>query len=339
MNPNLKRNFRKLLAASILLAMPVFAASVRLFQTNAGGDEVHVIDSATNKVVLDIKDIEIPHGVTFAPDGTRAYITCEAESTVWVTDTRTGKLLGKANLTGHPNNLSVSKDGKRLFVGIVSAPGAVDVIDTSSLKLIKNIPTKGGVHNTFITPDGKFDIAGSVVGKILTVIDVNTLVPVWELKFDLGVRPIAFEKAQDGSTNRMFVQLSGYHGFAVVDFKTHEEVTRIKLPDFPNGGYVGGGAPSHGIIVSPDNKTLWIDSSPAHAVFAYSLPDLKLLGYVKVGAVPDWLAFTPDGETLYVANSGSNSVSAIDASTRKELTRIPVGQVPKRNGMVVVPGT
>jgi YVTN family beta-propeller protein len=132
--------------------------------------------------------------------------------------------------------------------------------------------------------------------------------------------------------------------FKVSCFNCHRGQTTPKLsPDlftdtFPNGGYVGGGAPWHGIIVSPDNKTMWIDSSPACSVFPYSLPDPKLLGYVRVGAVPDWLAFTPDGKTLYVANSGSNSVSAIDASTHKELTRIPVGQVPKPNGMVVVPG-
>ena len=54
-------------------------------------------------------------------------------------------------------------------------------------------------------------------------------------------------------------------------------------------------APSHGIGVSPDNKTLWVDSSIANAVFAYSLPDLKVLGYVQTGEVPDWLTFTPDG--------------------------------------------
>jgi len=67
----------------ILFALPLLASSVRVYQTNSAGDEVHVIDAATNKVVQTIfKDIEVPHGVTFAPDGKRAYITCEAEKTV-----------------------------------------------------------------------------------------------------------------------------------------------------------------------------------------------------------------------------------------------------------------
>jgi YVTN family beta-propeller protein len=323
-------------ALGILLALPLTANAVRIYQTNSAGDAVDIIDSTTNTVVLQVKDIEVPHGVTFSPDGSRAYISCEAENTLWATDTRTGKLLGKAPLSGHPNNISISRDGRRVFVGIVSAPGAVDVVDTASLKNINSIAVKGGVHNTYVTRDGKFVVAGSIVGKILTVIDAQTLEPVWELPFDRGVRPIAFETAEDGSTTRMFVQLSDFHGFAVVNFKTREVVARVKLPDEPAGGTAEGGAPSHGIAVAPDGKTLWVDSSLANAVFVYSLPDLKVQGYVRTGAVPDWLTFTPDGTRLYVANSGANSVSVIDTVTRKPVALIPVGEVPKRNGAVAI---
>jgi YVTN family beta-propeller protein len=327
------RRFLSILAC----ALPLAAASIRIYQTNSAGDAVDVIDPATNKVVMQIKDIEVPHGVAFSPDGGRAYISCEAESTLWAVDTKTGKLIGKATLSGHPNNIAISKDGRRVFVAIVTQPGAVDVIDTASMKNIKSIKVKGGVHNTYVTPDGKFALAGSIVGKMLTAIDPKTLEIAWEKPFDLGVRPIAFEKNPDGSTRRLFVQLSGFSGFAVLDFKTHEEVQRITLPSEPSGGHTEGGAPSHGIGVAPDGKTLWVDSSLANAVFIYSLPDLKVLGYVKTGEVPDWITFTPDGSRIYIANSGSNSVSAIDTKTRKEIARIPVGEVPKRNGTVVTP--
>ena len=321
------------------LALPLFAGggSVRIYQTNSAGDNVDVIDPRTNKIVLEVKGIEVPHGVAFSPDGSRAYISCESESTLWATDTKTGKLLGKASLSGHPNNISISNDGREVFVGIRQAPGAVDVIDTASMKNIKTIPVDGAVHNVYVTPDGKFAVAGSIDKRIITVIDEQTLKPAWTVSFDSGVRPIAFEKAPDGSTSRMFVQLSNYHGFVVVDFNTHKEMRRIDLPSEPGGGHAESQAPSHGMSVSPDGKTLWVNSSLANAVFAYSLPDLKLLGYVKVGEVPDWTAMTPDGRLLYVANSGSNSVSAIDTKAMKEIARIPVGEVPKRNGTVVIP--
>lgn len=321
----------------LLLAAPLAASSVFIYQTNAAGDSVHIIDARTNKVVRTIPDIEAAHGVTFSPDGKRAYFSVEAENTLWAVDTKSGKLLGKAALTGHPNNIAVSKDGKRVFVAIVQAPGAVDVIDTASMKLEKSIATKGGVHNTYVTPDGKYAIAGSIVGSIITAIDAQSLEIAWESKFASGVRPIAFERAADGSTSRMFVELSGLHGFAVVDFNTHKEVARIKNPDEPRVGTAQSSAPSHGIGVAPDGKTLWVNSSVASAVFVYSLPDLKPLGHVPVGEVPDWLTFTPDSKFIYVANAGSNSVSAVDMTTMKEVARIPVGEVPKRNGTVTLP--
>ena len=149
----MKRSFS--LAAAFLMAMgSMLAGAIRVYQTNSAGDAVDIIDPSTNKVVLQVTGIEVPHGVTFAPDGSRAYITCESESTLWATDTKTGKLIAKAKLSGHPNNLSISKDGRYAFVGIAVAPGAVDVVETASMKLVKSVPVKGAVHNVYTTPDG-----------------------------------------------------------------------------------------------------------------------------------------------------------------------------------------
>ncbi len=322
---------------SLLLAIPLFAGSVRIYQTNSAGDHVDVIDPVSNTVVLKVEGIEVPHGVVGSPDGKRAYITCESESTLWATDTKTGKLIAKAKLSGHPNNLSVSNDGKYAFVGIAVAPGAVDVIDTKTMTLAKSIPVKGAVHNTYVTPDGKYVVAGSVAGKMITVIDEKTQAVAWELPVEAGVRPMAFDKAADGSTAHIFAQLSNLHGFIVVDFKTHHVSQKVMLPDQPVKGKAESGAPSHGMAVSPDGKTMWVNSSIASGIFEYSLPDLKVLGYVETGKVPDWVTFTPDGKTIYVANSGVNMVSAVDTASRKEIAKIPVGEVPKRNGTVVVP--
>jgi len=59
--------------APVLFALPLLASNVRVYQTNSAGDEVHVIDPATNKVVQTIKDIEVPHGVTF--DGQQLFFS------------------------------------------------------------------------------------------------------------------------------------------------------------------------------------------------------------------------------------------------------------------------
>src|SRR5207253_8673074 len=132
---------------------------------------------------------------------------------------------------------------------------------------------RGNVHNTYVTPDGKFVVAGSVVGKTLTVIDVQTEDIAWVLEFDLGVRPMTFERNPDGSTKRIFVQLSDFNGFAVVDFATHKEMSRIELPKLAAGKtpFTGGGNTSHGLAVTPDGKTLVVNSRLNSAVYMYSL--------------------------------------------------------------------
>ena len=324
----------------VVASAAVHAATVRIVQTNAAGDSVMLIDPATNKVVGEIGGIEVNHGAAASPDGTRLYITNEAESTLDVADMKTLKVIKNIPLTNHPNNVAVSKDGKRVYAAIVAGAGAVDVIDAASLTRIKSIRTEGGIHNVYVTPDGKFVVAGSIPGKKVTVIDQKTDEILWTVPTRDGVRPMAFDTNADGSTKRIFLQLSGFNGFTTIDFATHQLGPEIKVPELPAAERVTEGlqgAPAHGLAVTPDGKTLGVLSKMNTRIYFYSLPDLKLLGESKVGHHPDWLTFTPDGKRVYVANAGSNSVSVVDVAAHKELMQIPVGQVPKRNTTLVMP--
>src|SRR6267378_450235 len=291
-----------------LAALPLCAETVRVYVTNSAGDNIHVIDPATNKVVQVINGVEAAHGIDFSPDGQRVYVSNEADS-------------------------------------------ALDVIDARALKLARTIPVNGRLHNVYVTPDNKYVVTGSIRSKVLTVIDLKTDQIAWELKLDEGVRPMTMEVNPDGSTRRIFAQLSNFNGFAVVDFAARKEVARIKLPDEPGGFGVierRTDAPSHGIGVAPDGKTLWVTSITANGVFAYSLPDLRLLGFAAlpelrlpgrqpISAVPNWVTFTPDSRLLYISNAGARSVSAIDTRTIKSVAIIPVGEVPKRINTLVLP--
>jgi YVTN family beta-propeller protein len=256
----------KTMYLGVLVALPLAAGTVRIIQTNSAGDEVSIIDPVTNKVVGTITGIEVNHGAAVAPDGSRYYISNEGRSTLDVVDRKTLAITRSIPLSGHPNNIAISKDGRRVYVSIAVAPGSVDVIDTTSLENVKSIPAKGAVHNTYVTPDGKYVISGSIQGKTITVIDQKTETPVWWLEMDQGIRPMAFLTNPDGSTKWIFVQLSGFNGFAVVDFATRKEINRIKLPSLPPGKspYLFGGSESHGMAVTPDGKTLIVNKPVEH---------------------------------------------------------------------------
>ena len=148
-------------------------------------------------------------------------------------DRASGKITDEIALSGRPNNIAVTKDGGRVLVAIRSGTGALDVIDTATRRLVKSISVNAPLHNVYVTPDGKYAIAGSIAGQMVTVIDLVTDQLAWGVRLEAGVRPMAIEANPDGSTKRIFVELSEFHGVAIVDFDTRKEVERIRLPDLP----------------------------------------------------------------------------------------------------------
>jgi YVTN family beta-propeller protein len=333
--------------AIVLLALPLTAASnqVRILQSNAAGDTIHIVDPVTNKVVGQIKGVEAVHGVAASPDGSRIYFSSEADETLNVADVKTLEVVKKIPLSGRPNNIAISPDGRRVYVGIHQKvgndPGVADVIDTTSLTKVKSIRTEGPVHNLYVTPDGKYVVAGDgSSGGYVSVLDTQKDAPAWAIQLGASIRPMTISKNPDGSTRTLFVQVGDYHGFVVVDFNTRKEVARIALPKLPPGRVPipAGSAESHGMAVTPDQKTLVVCSRLNNALYSYSLPDLKLLGTAYLSGRGDaWVTVTPDGARDYVADPVGNKTLVVVIPSMKEVARIAVGQVPKRNFTMVIP--
>jgi YVTN family beta-propeller protein len=339
------------------VSLSAMAAQLRIIQTNFAGDTIHIIDPATNKVVGQINGMEATHGITVAPDGNRIYITEEDTNTVTAIDGKTLQVTKKIPLSGNPNLVDITPDGRYLYVAIAltyddlsefprikaNPTGGVDVIDTQSLQKIKTIAMKGGVHDLNVTPDGKFVAVGNARGgqaNVLTVVDTKTNDVAWTLPMNPSPSPMAISKNADGSTNAIYAQNGRDNGFQVIDFATRKITNTVKLPDITGQAQNPFGPPSasHGIMVTPDQKTLLVNSRFNSAVYAYSLPDLKFLAVATLGGKgAGWLTITPDSKTAYVANEHTNDVSVVDIATMKETARIPVGFAPARNTVWMAP--
>jgi len=313
--------------------------AVRVIQTNAAGDGAHLIDPATNLVTQVLTGVDIPHGVTSSLDGARLYLTNEVRHTLDVVEMPSLAIRARIPLSGRPNNVAISKDGRKVYVGIAQAPGALDVIDTGALKNVKTVLVKGSIHNVYVTPDGRWAVAGSIPEKTISIVDTATDTLVRTIPLSAGIRPMAFTTKADGSTERIIVQLSDFHGFITVDFDSGKETARVEHPaiegEHPHRDGLQG-APAHGLAVSPDGTRLWSTSKVYGYAYIHSLPDLKEVGRVFVGQHPEWLTFTPDGRFVYVAAAGDDTVFVVDAATMKEVARVPVGRVPKRNATAIL---
>ena len=333
------RTLAALVVTALVIPAAAAAQTVRIVQTNSAGDNVHIIDPVTNTVVGEIQGIERAHGAAPSPDGKKLYVANESDDTIDVVDVGMLKVVKQVELVGRPNNIAITPDGRKVYVAIAESPGALQVMDTASAEITATISVHGGVHNTYVTPDGKHAVAGMIGARNITVVDTATDMPVWTTYWDRGIRPMAFDTNEDGSTRHIYAQLSNFNGFGVLDFETRREVNRIEYPELPPDERTPGhgGNTAHGLGVTPDNRYLVANSSLNSSVYVYTLPDLELVGGVRVGHSPNWVTITPDSKYAYISVSGNNNVAVIDIAKVELAARIETGgQVPKRNATLVL---
>ncbi len=322
---------------SSALPLTVAARDTRVYVVNSGGDTVSILDPAANKVVGSIRVSPNPHGLVFSPDRTTLYVTSETGNVLDVVDRRGSKVVRRVPLGRRPNNLALTPDGRRLYI-CIRDEGNVEIVDTRSLTVVKKVPVGKTPHNVYCSADGKWMIATSMGDRKIVAINTETEEPEFEIPLGGVPRPLAVEAGPGGAPNRLFVQLSDFHGFAVVDFAGRRTVGQVLLPKPPPGAKpLIENTFSHGIAIAPDGHTLWVASLLNDSVYLFSLPGLSRVASIRVGHAPDWMTFTSDSKRCFVSNAGADSVSVLDVQARREVARIPVGKVPKRIVAVDLP--
>ena len=183
---------------------PITDRPIRILQTNSAGDDVYVFDPSTMKQVGYIENLPHNHGATVHADGTHYYFTNEHENTVDVVNSRTFEVEKRIPLANGPHNLSASMSARKVYVAIIAEP-LIQVIDMDTNEIIANIETGGGVHNTFVTPDGRYAVGGMIGASEIIAIDTMTdkvefemSIPYSQNPFTGGVRPLTFTVNEDG---------------------------------------------------------------------------------------------------------------------------------------------
>ena len=345
--------------------------AVRILQSNNAGNIHHIIDPSINRVVGIIRGCPHAHNLTVHPDGLYYYCANEQQKTVDVFDTRTLQLVEQIQLSERPNKIVVNKKHRKIYAGIVTrtakvagpgiqrGPGAsgasvVDVIDIATHKVIRSIPVHHPVHNTYVTPDDNYVVAG-LRGAVnpgeptIEVIDPETDTVVWGMELtgyrQYGrdtheVRPMAFEANPDGSTKRMFAQATGINAVWVIDWATRKVVDMLWPPKLPLWKQNADGIQTgdmHGLEVLPDRSAVWASSRLDSRIYGWTLPDLKYIGAVEVGPSANWMTPTPDSRSMYVAISGADHTLAVDLRQLAIVAKIKTGARPARISTAILP--
>jgi DNA-binding beta-propeller fold protein YncE len=266
-----------------------------------------------------------PHGLIVSPDRRWIYITVETTNELLKVDVRSDSIVARARVGPVPNEPTISANGRYVFVP-QRAGTETDVVDTETMTVVKSLPVGREEHNAYTSADGREVFVTAMGDSLIAVIDPEQLVIKRKIKIPGIPRVVALK--QDGSG--AFLTLSSLHGFAELDLRTDATRRVIELPVPPGTPRPLLDTFTHGIILSPDEREVWIASYATDRVYAFTVPEMEPLADLVTGEGAHWFTLHPSGEPLYVSLERAGAVAAIHRGLRVVQATAKVGQAPTR---------
>jgi hypothetical protein len=237
------------------------------------------------------------------------------------------------------DSLAISGDGKTIYLpdGAASTDGLWYIINASTGAVMGNIPTVpgGSPHDGDMGDSGKFVYFGDVNNNFLRVVSTATnkvVQTVGPLKG--GVRPFVINKAE----TMAFTTATNFLGFEVSSLITGKVLYTVPVNGFTSPpSFPAGLTPSHGITLSPDEKTVYVIDTPNNMVHAFNVSGLPNVAPTQIANIPvstfsgnespctydcskeGWLVQSLDGRYVFVGNSGD----IIDTTVQKVVKNLP----------------
>jgi DNA-binding beta-propeller fold protein YncE len=270
-----------------------------------------------------VKRIETPAGREQKPDNIKGVCACAATKKLYFTtrkklyclDLVTEKTLWEKTLPGGTDRMSITPDGKVLYVPSYEGP-TWNVVDADRGNLIVSLDLKSGAHNTVCGLDGKRMYLAGLRSPLLAVADTATHEIVKQVgPFSAPIRPFTVNADQ----SLCFVNVNGLLGFEVGDLKTGKKLHRVEVEGFKQGKVKRHGCPSHGVGLTPDEKELWVCDAANERVHVFDATVMppKQTASIKLREQPGWVTFSLDGRYAYPSTG-----DVIDTKTKKIVFRL-----------------
>ncbi|MGW1802029.1 hypothetical protein ACWCQN_40510 [Streptomyces sp. NPDC001984] len=264
---------------------------------------VHIIDTATNKVVRTMYVGRAPHEGFFSPDGTRLWVAVRGQDYISVLDWRAGKEVDRIHTEDGPSKVVFSPDGKFAYVNHLRA-SRLDQIDVASHKIIKRvqIPAQaGGSSDEAISPDGRDIWLGMPTnGRTTAVVNARTLHV--EAVLNTGPRTNHPNFVTVGGVDYAYMTVGGKNETLVYRrSKTGTAPTLVKT--IHNNGHG-----PHGIWPSPDNTRIYVALQNSDAVDVIDTKTNSVIKTLPIGQSPMALVYvarsTPATSTQNLGRQG-----------------------------------
>lgn len=296
-----------------------------------------------------------PCDLDASKDGKTLYVANADAKQITFVHIRSGDISRSISMPAKPTGLTLSPDGRELYVTCAAAQSTLLVMDAESGKIKTTIPVGHTACGPTVTPDGKRLYVCNRFDNNVSVIDLKTRKEV--ARISATREPLATAITPDGKSVLIINHLPADRAdtsdvaavVTIIDTQSNATTT-IRLPSGASG--------LRGISVSPDGKYAYV----THILARYELPtkqveygwmnanalsvietrEKKLLGTVLLddmylGAANPWgVACSADGKWICVTHAGTHELSVIDApALLKKLLAMPVNPEPYQMGEVV----
>ncbi len=324
-----------LIAALALTAPAAQNPAQKLYVANSAGNDIHVIDAATYKVIKSVEVGPQPHGLAATKNGDLMFITIEnsdgEEGELLWFDTATDTVTKRMKIGPRPNQLACTPDGKLVYIPIDDASWWV--VDTAKAAVIKKIPTGGRPHNTLCTADGKTMYLGPKGSYHVLIADATDHKLIGEIPTSDAPRPITLSNDE----KYLYANVDTLIGFEIADIAKRKVIHRVEA-EVP-AELLRKASRSHGIGIRPDGKELWMCDVYHDRTYVFDMATMppKQTKTITMKGGGYWMSFSPDGKHCCISERIGESVAIFDTASKEVVARIPVGKAPKRVLYVSLP--
>lgn len=315
-----------LLTCSLLLILASLPAQVHadggapnLAYVAGSGQGVSIIDIAQQKVIGSFALDGSPRSVYLSPDGRFLYIAQPALDQVSMLAAKTGQIICKAHVQGHPSLLSFDPQTNSLFVAGNQA-ASISNLDMSNCSVLHTFATSGNVYGL-----GVVNLASDTANNQLwmaddagtTIFDTKTRQQIATISLPGTPRYLCMPRGEWVYTS---TQQGGLYG---IDLTSHHVLPLL------SGGQFGT------MDFNETTDEVYVPDSLHHLLDVITPPDTGALTpphepatTYQLDAAPQSVAITSDGQLGFVAlNNGS--VAMLDIPGRQLITTINVGGAPQ----------
>jgi len=301
----------------------------RIFVINTGNNNVSMINAVSgvfmNAAIFNTTSLR---GIAISPDGRRVYVSAGSE--IKVIDSNTNKILSMSTISltvpgsglafPVPNALTISPDGRELYIIDTRDGGSVLIVDIQSKTIITNISLGMSALpiGISVNPDGKSIYVTDESDNTVKVIDILSALLVTP-SISVGSTPGGIVFSPDGK--RAYVANRGSNNVSVINTLTRNVDDIIGVPS---------GIGSIGIAISPDGKRLYVaqkttGTTKGKVAVINTESTSSLNETIVVGVGTSGIVISPDGKRAFITNSLSDNINEIGGSQTLSVLKVGTG--------------